>query len=172
MNEIPDRIPWTAQCECRSVGAASGFEIFLGRYFFARASVCCFFSYQMVVGVMYWKARLSVLRNQVLVLFNQAAQEPRIKDQKLFGAQRFKVKVSLGVQTASTQVQVALQAWCRDCVGAAAKHYVTVSVPMDWFCPWRLALAAFLFPAELVHAVELVFRPNIGTLEEVAQECR
>lgn len=41
---------------------------------------------------------------------------------------------------------------------------------MDWLCPWLLAPAAFLFPAELVHAVELVFRPYIGILEEVAQE--
>lgn len=54
----------------------------------------------MVVGVLYWKARLSVLRNQVLVLFKQTVQEPRIGDQKLLGAERFKVKVNLEVQTA------------------------------------------------------------------------
>lgn len=54
----------------------------------------------MVVGILYCKARLSVLRNQVLVLFKQAAREPRSGGQKLLGAQRFMVKVNLGLQTA------------------------------------------------------------------------
>lgn len=89
----------------------------------------------MVVGVLYWKARLSVLRNQVLVLFKQAAQEPRIGDQKLFGAQRFKVKVSLGVQTAPRS-KLHFRPGAVIVLGQLPSTMQLNSVPMDWFCPW------------------------------------
>lgn len=74
--------------------------------------LCCFFIYQMVVGALYWKVRLSVLRNQVLVLF----KEPRIGDQKLLGAQRLRSRSTQEYRqhpgTSCTSGLVPSLCWC------------------------------------------------------------
>lgn len=129
--------------------------------------LCCFFSYQMVVGALCWKVRLSVLRNRVLVLF----KEPRIGDQKLLEAQRLRSRSTWEYRqypgTSCTSGLVPSLCWC-SCQASSMQLLV---YPWIGFVHGCLSLLLFCFQLILDHAVELVFRPNIGIPEEVAQEC-